>query len=195
MGKSQGPNPADPHPRDRGPAPGSEQMLSLAKRVTDATGDPVVGGVAVILHGSGRGTYDIDIYSSDFHATHELLLAAKIPWDARRREHVIGGIAVHLVPQESLGGPPERVGTIKGIKVISLADLIRGKLTVALEAIHRVTDLAHVVDLIDRIPLDKSFAAKLPKHLCGAFKDLVEQVRGPRRTVVPTTAYLRKHAS
>lgn len=195
MGKSQGPNPADPHPRDRGPAPGSEQRLSLAKRVTDATGDAVVGGVAVILHGGGRGTGDIDISSSDFHATHERLLAAKIPWDARRREHIIDGIAVHLVPHESLGGPPKRVGTIKGTKVISLADLIRGKLVFGLGAIHRAKDLAHVVDLIDRIPLDKSFAAKLSKHLRGAFKELVEQVRGPRRAVVPTTAYLRKLAS
>lgn len=169
-------------------------MLPLARRVTDATGDPVVGDIAVILHGGGRSTYDIDVYSADFKATHERLLAAGIPWDARRREHLIDGIAVHLVPDESLGGPPNRVSTIQGIRVISLADLVRGKLTVGLGAVHRSKDLAHVVDLIERVPLRKDFAAKLPTHLRSPFKALVVQVRGPRHTTMPPAEFRRKYA-
>lgn len=192
--QQQGPQPGDRHPRDRGPAPGADRLIPLAKRITDVTGDPVVGGVAVILHGGGRGTFDIDIYSADFKATHERLVAAGIEWQPRRREHLVDGIAVHLVPVESLGGPPKRVSTIKGVLVISLADLVRAKLTVGLEAIHRAKDLGHVVDLIERVPLNKDFAAKLPRHLRAPFRELVDQVRGPRRTTVPPRDFLRKYA-
>ncbi|MCC6427226.1 MAG: hypothetical protein IT435_10450 [Phycisphaerales bacterium] len=177
------------HPPDRGSAPDAARLIALAKRITDATGDPVVGGVAVILHGGGRHTQDIDIYSTDFWATHEKLEAAGFTWDSKHREHIIDDIAVHMVPEESLGGPPKRISTIKGVKVISLADLIRGKLTVGLEEIRRSKDIAHVIDLITRIPLKKDFAAKLPKSLRAPFKELVGQVHEPRRTAIPPTKF------
>jgi hypothetical protein len=170
------------HPIDRGPAPDEDRMVALAKRVTDACGDPVVGGVAVILHGGGRSTYDIDLYSLDFWETHVKLEAAGILWNADKREHTIEGVAVHMVKDESLGGPPKHISTIRGVKVIGLADLIRGKLTIGLEHAHRYKDLAHVVDLIGRIPLGKDFASKLPKHLRVPYKVLVGQVHQERRT-------------
>lgn len=181
------------HPPDRGPAPGEEVLVAMSKRVTDATGSPVVGGVAVILHGGGRSTYDIDIYSSDFWATHTLLEKAGIMWNAERREHMVDGVAVHMVDDESLGGSPKRISTIRGVKVISLADLVRAKLTVGLTELKRSKDITHVIDLIQRVPLKKDFAAKLPKHLRAAFKELVEQVHGTRRTSMTPQRFLREY--
>lgn len=183
---TNGPNARDPHPPTRGLPPGGEAFLALAKRVTDASGAPAVGGVAVILHGWGRTTRDIDIYSADFHATHEKLETAGFKWDPRRREHSIEGVPIHLVADDSLGGPPGRVSTIRGVRVIGLADLMRGKLTVGLENINRAKDIADVIELIRLVPLKKDFAAKLPKHLRAPFKQLVEQVHGPRRHTMPT---------
>jgi hypothetical protein len=174
---------------------GEEQVLRLAKRITDITDCPVVGGVAVILHGGGRATSDIDVYSADRWATHERLEAAGIRWDSDRREHLIEGVAVHMVPDDSLGGPPKRISTIKGVKVIGLADLIRGKLTVGLTAMKRSKDIAHVIDLIQRVPLKKDFAPKLPKHLRPAFKELVDDVHGKRHTPVPPTKFWKKYAA
>lgn len=185
----RGPQPGDPHPPSRGLPPGADQLIALARRVTDACGAPVVGGVAALLHGCGRTTRDIDLYSPDFRQTHDKLESAGIRWDARRREHVVDGIPVHMVADDSLGGPPGRVSTIKGVKVIGLADLVRGKLTVGLQNVNRAKDIADVVELIQVVPLKKDFAAKLPRSLRTPFKQLVEQVHGPRRTVIPTLRF------
>lgn len=168
------------------------RTLQLAKRVTDATGCPVVGGVAVALHGWPRFTGDIDIYSTDFWQTHQKLEAAGILWDSRTREHVIDGVAIHMVKDDSLGGPPGRISTIQGVKVIGLADLVRDKLTVGLEEIHRRKDVLDVLELIRVVPLKKDFAAELPRHLRSAFKELVEQVHGKRH--LPAVKFWKKYA-
>lgn len=173
---------------------GTAEMLALAKRVTTITGCPVVGGLAVALHGPARLTEDIDIYSDDFEATHAALEAEGIKWNSKRREHAIEGVAVHMVDETSLGGPPGRTSTIRGVKVISLAALVRGKLTVGLKELRRAKDIGDVVSLIEAVPLDKSFASKLPPHLRAPFKELVEQVFGPRRTTISTLAYWKKYA-
>jgi hypothetical protein len=193
--KSQpdGPNPGDPHPPSRGEVPGTEDMLALARRVTEATGCPVVGGLAVVLHGWGRYTRDIDIYSTDFKLAHTKLLAAGIEWNAKRREHVINGVPIHMVGEDSLGGPATRPSTIRGVKVIRLVDLIRGKLTVGLDNIDRGKDVVDVIELIRIIPLKKDFAARLPRHLQAPFQELVEQVHGPRRSTLSFRAYFKKH--
>lgn len=168
--------------------------MLLAKRITDITDCPVVGGIAVALHGYPRYTGDIDIYSLDRWATHELLEAAGIKWDGAHREHVIDGVAVHMVQDDSLGGPPKHVRTIQGVKVIGLADLVRGKLTVGLEEHHRGKDIADVLELIRLVPLRKDFAAKLPKHLRSAFEEFVDQVHGPRRTTMTPFQFWKKYA-
>lgn len=183
------------HPPATGTPPGVDEMLALAKRVTEATGDPVVGGIAVLLHGGGRHTRDIDIYSSDFWKTHEKLEAAGIFWNKDRREHIIADVPVHLVAQDSLGGEPARISVIKGVKVIGLADVVRTKLTVGLEHIGRSKHIAHTIDLIERVPLDKTFAAKLPTHLRKPFKTLVDQVHEPRRSPMPAARYWKRYAS
>ncbi len=184
----------DEHPRSRGKMLGEDDLLPLARRVTEVCGCPVVGGVAVMLHGGGQNTSDIDIYSTDFWATHEKLEAAGILWSAERHEHVIDGVAVHMVKDDSLGGPPKRISIIRGVKVIGLADLIRAKLTIGLTAVKRSKDIGHVIHLIERIPLRKDFAPKLPKDLRAPFKTLVEQVHEPRRTRMPTLEFWKKYA-
>lgn len=199
MAKSR--QPISVHPSATGNPPGSDEIIALAKRVTDACSAPVVGGVAVLLHGGGRHTRDIDVYSANFWETHTKLEAAGILWNSEARGHYVGGVAVHMVGDEALGGPPVRISTIRGVKVIGLADLIRGKLTVGLTSIRRSKDLTHVLDLIERVPLDKSFVTKLPRHLRKPFKELVEQVfeppasqSSPRRSPVPPQVFYRKYA-
>lgn len=188
------PTPQVQHPESHRASPELLSMIELARKVTKATDAPVVGGIAVALHGWRRFTGDIDIYSADFWATHQRLEDAGIKWDSEHREHVIDGVAVHMVGDDSLGGPPKRVSTIEGVKVVGLADLIRGKLTVGLEAHKRAKDIVDVLELIRIIPLKKDFAAKLPKHLRAPFKELVDQVHAPRRTTMPTLKFWKKYA-
>lgn len=202
MSTRRNPSSTGKHPRNRGPAPGEERLVSLAKRVSDASGAPIVGGVAVILHGGGRATSDIDIYTPDLWATHQRLEEAGILWHSGRREHLIDGVPVHMVGDDQFGGPPARVSTIRGVRVVSLADLVRVKLALGLEDVKRHKDLAHVVDLIERVPLRKDFAARLPTRLRPAFKELVEQVHGKRGSPVPPISsrdyfarYAVKHAT
>jgi hypothetical protein len=183
------------HPASDRPAPGIEAMLVLARKVTEISGCPVVGGIAVALHGWARYTGDIDIYSSNFWETHQKLEAAGIMWNAGRREHLCDGIAVHMVPDEALGGPPKRVSTIKGVRVIGLADLIRGKLIVGLEETRRAKDIADVIELIRVIPLKKDFASKLPTKLRAPFKRLVDEVHEPRRTPLPTLKFFKTYGN
>lgn len=169
-------------------------MLDLARKVTGITECPVVGGLAVALHGWPRYTGDIDIYTTNKWATHERLERAGILWDAERREHVFNGVAVHMVEDDSLGGPPKRISTINGIKVIGLADLVRGKLTVGLSADRRGKDVVDVLELIRLVPLKKDFAAKLPTNLRSTFKRFVDQVHGPRHTAIPPRRFWAKYA-
>ncbi len=183
------------HPSDHGPAPGQDDLIALAKRVTQITECPVVGGVAVILHGGGRNTRDIDIYSENRWKTHELMEAAGIMWDSKAREHVIEGVPVHMIEADMLGGPPGRLSTIKGVRVIGLADLIRAKLTSGLGELRRSKDITHVLDLIERIPLKKDFAAKLPSTLRAPFRRLVDEVHEPRRTPLPTLKFFKTYGN
>ncbi|MBL8886393.1 MAG: hypothetical protein JNK16_07005 [Phycisphaerales bacterium] len=182
------------HPPSNRAAPEIARTLVLAKQVTDATGCPVVGGIAVALHGWPRYTGDIDIYSANFWETHIKLEDAGFHYDAKHREHIIDGVAIHMVADDSLGGPPKRVSTIKGVKVIGLPDLIRGKLTVGLNEPKHGKDVLDVLELIRIIPLKKDFASKLPKELRAAFKELVDQIHGKRHSAVPPLKFWKKYA-
>jgi len=178
------------HPPSPGPALGEAEVLSLAKRVTDVTGCPVIGGIAVILHGGPRATRDIDIYSENLWETHTKLEAAGMLWQGSQKQHLIDGVPIHMVPAETFGGVPKRLSTIRGVKAIGLADLIRSKLTLGVKGIRRSRDITHVLDLIEAIPLKRDYAAKLPTALRGAFKHLVDEVHEPRRTS-PSAFYAR----
>jgi len=183
------------HPESRRASPEIARTIQLARKVTEITGCPVVGGIAVALHGWPRYTGDIDIYSTDFWETHTLLEAAGIMWDTQHKEHVLDGVAIHMVKDDSLGGPPKHISTIQGVKVIGLPDLIRGKLTVGLEVTKRRKDILDVLELIRLVPLRKDFAPKLPKHLGATFKELVDDVLGKRHTAVPPTKFWKQYSA
>ncbi len=183
------------HPSDHGPAPGQDELIALAKRVAQITKCPVVGGVAVLLHGGGRNTRDIDIYSEDLWRTHEVMESAGIMWDSKARAHIIDGVSVRMVDATALGKAPARISKIKGVLVIALADLIRTALSRGLAGLHRALDLSRVIDLIERIPLKKDFASKLPTKLRAPFKRLVDEVHEPRRTPLPTLKFFKTYGN
>jgi len=155
----------------------NSRLLAAAGRVSAAVG-PVVGGVAVFLHGYRRTTVDVDVYCEDTAAAAAALEAIGAVWDAQRREHQLDGVPIRLVTSAQTGSAPRSSTEIDGVRVISLADLIQFKLRSGLGSVTRAKDLADVVELIRAAGLDKTFAARLPKDLRPEFRKLAEAVRG-----------------
>jgi hypothetical protein len=157
----------------------------------------VVGGVAVILHGGGRATSDIDILSSDQWETHLRLEDSGFVWSHERRAHQIDALDIHMVTPEMFGRRA-RVEHVRGVLVVHIADLVSSKLAAALTRPLRHIDLVHVIDLIGRVPLGRSFASKLSLSCRGAFRDLVDQVHGVRGNPAPPlsrTQFFARHGS
>jgi hypothetical protein len=150
------------------------RLLQVARRASSV--GPVLGGVAVFLHGYRRTTEDIDLFADDAAKAAEALVSLGARWDPQRREHVLEGIPVHLVTAAETGDPPASSAEIDGVRVVALADLIRFKLRTGTRSVARSKDLADVVELIRRVPLDKSFAGRLPPDLRSDFKRLVDAV-------------------
>jgi hypothetical protein len=96
-----------------------------------------------------------------------------------------------MVDPATLEAEPVRVSTIKGVRVIALADLVRTALSRGLAGLHRALDLSRVIDLIERIPLKKDFASKLR----APFKRLVDEVHEPRRTPLPTLKFFKTYGN
>jgi len=154
------------------------KLLAVARRLGGV--GPVVGGVAVFLHGYRRTTEDIDVFTDDTARASAALEALGAVWDAVNREHVLDGVPVHLVTVEQTGDAPTHVSEIEGVRVVGLADLVRFKLRSGTSSVARAKDLADVVEMIRRVPLDKSFAGKLPADLRGEFKRLADAVAADR---------------
>lgn len=154
---------------------GGSSLIAVARRVS-ALGLPVLGGVAVFLHGYRRTTDDLDVFAGDTEAARAAIESLGGVWDPRAREFVIEGVPVQLVTAEQTGEPPRHISEIDGIRVVSLADLIRFKLRAGLSTPGRTRDLADVEELVRRVPLDKAFAAKLPTEQRAAFKKMVDAV-------------------
>lgn len=159
----------------------SSRLLATAERLTAAGLGPVVGGVAVFLHGYRRTTEDVGLFCDDTAAAGRALEALGATWDAERREHVLDGVPVHLVTAAQTGSPPRESVELRGVRVISLPDLIAFKLRAGLSSIARAKDLADVVELIRAAPLNKAFAARLPKELRPEFRKLVNAVQADER--------------
>ncbi|MBI4878555.1 MAG: hypothetical protein HY812_02705 [Planctomycetes bacterium] len=158
------------------------RLLILARQVTAATGAPVVGGIAVFLHGYRRTTADIDLLAAAPRETAAVLEKLGATWDEQHREHVLDGVPIHLVTLDQAGGPPQEIVRIQGVAAVSLRDLVRQKLRTGLDRPDRAQDLADVVELIRHVPLDKRFASRLPKTLRVPFKKLVDAVRDAPRS-------------
>lgn len=153
------------------------KLLDVARRVSSQD-LPVLGGVAVFLHGYRRTTEDIDLFTADTTAARAAIEALGGTWDDARREFILDGVPVHLVTARETSDAPKLVSEVEGVRVVSLADLIRFKLHSGLNTPGRTQDIADVEGLVRNIPLDKSFAAKLPSELRSPFKSIVEAVHG-----------------
>ncbi len=159
----------------------NDQILSVARSLKDRVKAPVLGGIAVYLHGYPRATTDLDLYTDDRRVTASELENAGARWDATRREHVLAGVPIHTVTPDEARHEVEKQSIIDGVRVVSLRDLISIKMLCGLENVLRGQDVGDVVQLIRRIPLDKRFAGKLPPKLRAPFKKLVDAVRADER--------------
>lgn len=155
---------------------GSE-LLAVARRLSSASVGPILGGVAVFLHGYRRTTRDVDIFAEDSKVAAGILESMGATWDPARREHTLDGVPVHIVTPQQTGRAPVNSVEVSGIRVAALPDLVAMKLTSGLAKPSRAQDLADVVGLIRAVPLDKPFAAKLPANLRTDFKRLVDAVQ------------------
>ena len=156
----------------------NERILSVARSLRERVKAPVLGGIAVYLHGYPRATTDLDLYTDDRRITASELESAGAKWDAARREHVLDEVPIHTVTPADAAHVVEKTSIIDGVNVVSLKDLIAIKLLCGLGNVRRSKDVGDVVELIARVPLDKRFAAKLPSKLRAPFKQLVDAVRG-----------------
>lgn len=156
------------------------ELLKLARRVCKATEAPVLGGIAVFLHGYRRTTEDIDLFVSDAKVVGDALARMGARWDEESREFVLEGVPIHLVTEKETGGPPRQTVEIEGVQTVGLADLVRFKLKSGLGRPERAQDIADVLALIRLVPLDKRFATRLPAPLRKGFKKLVDAVRKAR---------------
>jgi predicted nucleotidyltransferase component of viral defense system len=163
----------------------NDVILEAARRAQVHVEAPVLGGVAVYLHGYRRSTIDLDLYTPDRKLTDEQLRAAGARWDSANREHVLDHVRIHTVTPEDTRHEVRKVSIIDGIRVVSLKDLIAIKLRTGLRERGRLKDLGDVQELIRAIPLDKTLASGLPKDLRDEYKAMVDAVRatdrGPRR--------------
>jgi len=155
----------------------NNHILNLARRLREVVDAPVLGGIAVYLHGVARTTVDLDLYSQDPPATTAQLEAAGARWDKANREHVLDGVRIHIVTTDDAGITVDRTSVIDGVRVVTLTDLVAIKLLSGLKNPARSKDLGEVEDLIRAVSLDKRFAARLPKSLRSDFKALEDAVR------------------
>jgi hypothetical protein len=159
----------------------NSKIITVAQRLFDHVESPVLGGIAVFLHGYARTTTDLDFYTTDRKLTDIQLRAGGAVWDATRREHVLDDVRIHTVTPEDAEHVVEKTSVIRGVRVVSLKDLIAIKLRCGIKNIHRGKDIGDVIELITAIPLDKRFAGKLPPDLRAEFKKLVDGVRAAER--------------
>ena len=157
------------------------KILDVARHLRDRVDAPVLGGIAVILHGYPRTTTDLDLYTPDRRLTDAQLRAAGARWETARREHLLDDVRIHTVTPSDTGHTVEKTSVLNGVRVVSLKDLIAIKLRCGLKNLNRAKDLGDVVELIRRVPLDKRFAGKLPPDLRTDFKKFVDAVRAGER--------------
>lgn len=155
----------------------NSRILEVARRLKDFVEAPVLGGIAVYLHGVARATVDLDLYTPDRRRTADELEAAGARWDKENREHILDGVRIHTVTPDEARHEVERTSVIDGVRVVSLKDLVAIKLLSGLENPARSKDIGDVEELIRTVPLDKRFAGKLPTTLRATFKKLVDAVR------------------
>jgi hypothetical protein len=137
---------------------------------------PVIGGVAVVLHGHWRATRTIDLLAAAPREVASVLEAHEFHLDPARREFVRDDIHAHLVLPEQAGTAVTRTVEIEGIVTVPLADLVAMKLKSGTKNLLRAQDLADVIGLIRHHKLTGEFARSLEKSLLPAFLKLVRSI-------------------
>src|SRR5688500_13348703 len=94
----------------------NSKILDVARHLTSTIEAPVLGGIAVILHGYPRTTTDLDLYTPDRRATDVQLRAAGARWDAGRREHLLNDVRIHTVTPDDAKHVVEKTSIIKGVR-------------------------------------------------------------------------------
>jgi hypothetical protein len=161
---------------------GRGAILETARAISSLLRDaglsaPVIGGVAVVLHGHWRSTRDIDLLAgSPLEAISTLLQTHGFNLDPARRELLREGIPVHLVSQEQAGVTVRGTVEIDGILTVSLPDLIEMKLRSGSQNLLGAQGMADVIGLIRRHRLSGEFARKLESSLRPAFRKLARAI-------------------
>ena len=138
---------------------------------------PVIGGIAVVLHGHWRSTRDIDLLAgSPLDAIADVLQAHGFRLDPERREFVRDGIPVHLVAPQQAGTTVGDTVEIEGVVTVPLPVLIEMKLRSGSANLLRAQDLADVIGLIRRHRLTGDFARNLDKPLRPTFRKLARAI-------------------
>src|SRR4051794_29226752 len=113
---------------------GRGAILDAAREISSAmraagVSAPVVGGIAVVLHGHWRATRDIDLLAgAPLEAVAAVLEARGFRRDPARREFVRDGLPVPLVTTQEAGADVGETVEIDGVVTVALADLIAMKL-------------------------------------------------------------------
>lgn len=161
----------------RGAVLDAARKVSALLRDRDIDG-AVIGGIAVVLHGHLRTTRDVDVLIrqslKDFG---DALSAAGATFDPDRREYLLDGVPVHLVPADIAQPAPRSTIIVEGIQTVSLADLINLKLRSGIDNLVRAQDLADVIGLIRHHQLTSAYASKLDRTVRAEFRKLAKAVR------------------
>jgi hypothetical protein len=137
---------------------------------------PVIGGIAVVLHGHWRATKDIDLLVASPKEVAIVLQSLGFHLDSTRREFLRDDIPIHFVLPEQVETDVKRSVEIEGITTIALSDLIGMKLRSGMKNLLRAQDLADVIGLIRHHQLTGEFARSLDKSLRPTFRKLVRGI-------------------
>src|SRR5688572_14086452 len=95
----------------------NKRILAVARSLRERVKAPVLGGIAVYLHGYPRATTDLDLYTDDRRATAAELEAAGARWNVARREHVLDDVPIHTVTPQDAGHVVEKTSELDGVRV------------------------------------------------------------------------------
>lgn len=143
---------------------------------------PIIGGVAVVLHGYLRTTRGVDVLVDDDldYVGVELNEAGySYGSDGFGRD----GVPIRLVPIAETGLMAFLPTEIDGITTVGLADLIAMKLRSGWKNLIRSLDLADAIGLIRRHELGAEFAAQLPKDVRRAYHKIVKAILAERQRI------------
>lgn len=140
---------------------------------------PVIGGLAVVLHGHWRSTRDIDLFAiSPIEEVAKALAAGGFQHDPAAREFLRGdGIPIHLVTADQTGMATCEIVEIEGVLAASLPALIEMKLRSGASNLLRAQDLADVIGLVRRHRLGGDFARHLDRAIRPEFRKITRALR------------------